>query len=371
MFGLALLASGCGGGSIPQPIYVGHVATLSGPDKPAGEQAARAIRLAVQEQTRSATENKTRPIVVRHTDTKGKLDGFEAEAVRLVTINRVVALLGGSSAEEIARLDKAQVPLVTAGPRTRGASELVFFVGLPSIFQGQVLARFAVENLQATRTVVMADERREDALALAEAFTRELRQAAAKQNPKHPANVVTWRFGKDLPVSDWTKRLGQEKPQALLWVGEARDLIRVKRELQFTGPVLFGGDEGAGRQFLDSGEATGTYLVTAFVNDLDLPRTKEFIAGYRKAYNEDPDVHAALAYDSARLLFEAITQCPAGSGVEAMSKEIAKQLVKLKDYASLTGPVAFAADRQLLRPAFIVQVDNKGLRNVRRFPPGE
>jgi ABC-type branched-subunit amino acid transport system substrate-binding protein len=179
VLGFVLFGAGCGGSSPPLPIHVGHVATSSGHNKASGDREVRAIRLAVQEQNKAAAENKARPILVRHTDTKGDLDAFEAEAVRLVTLSRAVALLGGDSADEVARLDKAQAPIVTFGPKTRGPSELVFFTGLSPTFQGQVLARFAAESLQATKLVILADDSQEDALALAEAFTRELGQAAA------------------------------------------------------------------------------------------------------------------------------------------------------------------------------------------------
>jgi branched-chain amino acid transport system substrate-binding protein len=368
LLGLAVLAGGCGGSAAPAPIYVGHVAALSGPDKTSGEQAFRAIRLAVKEQNKTAAESHGRPIIVRHTDTKGNLDAFEAQAVRLVTVSRVAALLGGGSADEVARLDKAQAPLVTSGQRTRGLSELVFFTGLSPAFQGQVLARFAVENLHAAKVVVLVDEGREDALALAEAFTRGLRQAAAKKDPKSSADAATWRYGKEPPVADWAKRLAQEKPQALLLAGEARALTKWRQGLHFAGPILHGGADARERQLLDSGEADGVYLATPFVRDLDVPRAKEFMANYRQEFSEDPEVDAALAYDSARVLFEAIGQAQAGLNMDGIIKEVPKQLLKLKDFPGLTGPLSFTPERQLLRPAFVVQVEKGGVKTIRRFP---
>src|SRR5437763_1492222 len=96
---LALLAAalclpGCSGSAPPPPILLGHVATLSGPDRKAGQSAARGIRLAVMEANKDPNKGAGRPVKVIHTDTLGTLDAFEAEAVRLVTINRTAALLG-------------------------------------------------------------------------------------------------------------------------------------------------------------------------------------------------------------------------------------------------------------------------------------
>src|SRR5262249_29431687 len=91
---LACLVStlGCNKSAAPVPVLVGHVATLSGNNKDAGEQASRGIRLAVQEQNAEAKEKEWRPLRVIHADAQGRLDAFQGEAVRLVTINKVAGL---------------------------------------------------------------------------------------------------------------------------------------------------------------------------------------------------------------------------------------------------------------------------------------
>src|SRR5262245_4389120 len=94
---ILLFLAGCSNTPVPAPIYLGHVATLSGTDKMAGEQASLGIRLALDELNK---ETGKRPVQVRHTDTQGKLEAFEAEAVRLVALNRVVGLLGGTTPQE-------------------------------------------------------------------------------------------------------------------------------------------------------------------------------------------------------------------------------------------------------------------------------
>ena len=85
---LALLACGCAGTSEPVPIWFGHVATLSGPDKHCGEAAGRGIRLAVEEIDKDVDQGVGRPIKVIHCDARGKPDEFEAEAIRLTEVNR-------------------------------------------------------------------------------------------------------------------------------------------------------------------------------------------------------------------------------------------------------------------------------------------
>jgi len=54
-----------------------------------------------------AAQKPLRPVIVRHADDKGDLDAAEGQAVRLVTLNHALALLGGTSAPDVIRLDRA------------------------------------------------------------------------------------------------------------------------------------------------------------------------------------------------------------------------------------------------------------------------
>lgn len=362
--------AGCGGESGPPPIYVGQVATLSGPDRFAGEQAMRGIRLAVQEQVKEAEKDKLRPIHVRHTDTRGKLEAFEGEAVRLVAVNRVVALLGGATPAEVIRLDKAQAPLLAPiGLRTRDMSEMVFLTGLSPAFQGNVLARFASKELKITAAIsLVADERSDAALAVAEAFANAWATPIAGKDSKGSENrPKIWRFGKDRAVVDLAKALAETKPGALLFAGTPQDLSAfVKAMRPLPAIILFGGEDGASRGLLETPGANGTYLSTAYVRDLDPPRAKEFAAEFSKSFSEEPDVHAALAHDSARLLFEAIRACKSDLTTERLRKELGQ----LKDFPGITGPLAFR-DRELRRPAFIVRLDKGKASMLKKYEPEE
>ena len=365
--GMLLLAAGCGGQATPPPLPVGHVATLSGAAKDEGEQASRGMRLAVQEQNKAAAADNSRPVIVRHTDTGGKLEAFEAEAVRLVKVNGALALLGGTTAEEIMRLDRAQVPLVSPfGMRQRGQSELVFLTGLSPAFEGQVLAQFAGEQWGPVKVVILADERREESLALADAFARAFPKAGKDAKTPIPRPLI-WRYGKDKdPLPELSKRLKAEKPDAILVAGASADLLKIRKDFPAPATVLYAGDH-PGKALLDSPDSDGVYLATGFVSDADVPLAKEFVANYRKAFSEDPDALAALAYDGARLLFEALKK----SQPQLAADRIAKELGALKDFPGLTGPLIFTEDRQLRRPAFLVRVAKSRLQTLKRFSPPE
>src|SRR5207302_5752618 len=109
---VALTPAGCSGPAEQPPLIVGHVA--AGPEDGPGASAARGIRLAVMEANKSPDKDGAgRTVKVIHTDTLGKLDAFEAEAVRLANVNRVAALLGGTTAEEVERVELARLVLIS------------------------------------------------------------------------------------------------------------------------------------------------------------------------------------------------------------------------------------------------------------------
>jgi branched-chain amino acid transport system substrate-binding protein len=355
--------SGCTGRGTPPPIWCGQVATLSGPDKEPGESASRGIRLAVEEFNKDLDQGPGRPLKVIHSDAHGKLEAFEAEAVRLVAINRVSFLLGGTTPEEVERLDRARVPVLTpSGYHSRNLSESVFFTGLPPATHGKVLAHFAATELKINNVLVLQDERRDEAQESVEAFARELTALARKDGKAAVVRKV--RFGKDVKVSDLAKKLPEQldkDTRAVLFAGQADDL----RELgTLAVPVLFAGDDGSMRTLkVRQPAGKDLYLVTAFVADADTPRAAEFVKRYKAAFSEDADVHAALAYDAMKVLYDAMTQSKDSLTVVRIKEE----LTKLKDVAGLTGALSFTEDRQLRRPAFVVQLTGGTAKTVKRY----
>src|SRR5437588_13049004 len=91
---LALLA-GCTAKQPTDPIQVAHLLPLTGPSKKAAEDAQRGMSLAVEDVNAEDQRVGGRTVVVRNVDTRGDPELVQAEAVRLVTLNKVVAFVAG------------------------------------------------------------------------------------------------------------------------------------------------------------------------------------------------------------------------------------------------------------------------------------
>jgi branched-chain amino acid transport system substrate-binding protein len=364
---LTAAVPGCYGTTAPPPIYLGHVANLSGADR-SGMHAEQGIRLALKLLT---DDNLTeallgRELKVRHTDTKGSLDAAEAEAVRLAFVNRVAGLIGGTTPEEVARLDRARIPvLATAGVRPAGTSDMVFGVGMRPSQQAYVLAKYAAEDLDYADVVVIADERREEFLGVAEAFARHFVQQRTAKGKVARTPPLALRFGKDANWDEIAKAIAaRNSARAVVFAGKARDWVELRRKMPATTslPLLFAGDDGDGAN-LQGATKQNIYLATAFAPDKDAPRMQNFMQKYKDAFKEEPTVAAALGYESLQIFAEALKQ----SGANLTVEKIQSALRELKDIPGLAGPLAMSKEQYILRPLYIGRCNGPLLTPLKRY----
>jgi branched-chain amino acid transport system substrate-binding protein len=342
---------------------------LSGPEKRTGEHARQAIELAVAKTNKEENGIGGRHLAVLHVDTRGELDTLQPEAVRLIAINGVVALLGGTSTAAVQRLGQAAQPygvaLVTPAALPPDIqAENVFSINAGLSFRGKVLARFASKELKAERVVVFVDSRRSSELALVEAFNSAFTKASG-QNPRQYVYKNEGELARAVPES---KEL---KPQAVLYAGAAGELAQVRqsfREAGLTVPFLFGGSEEHLAAFEADTKATdGIYLATPYTLEGSGQEIQEFARKYRERFQEDPDTSALLAYDGIHVL------------VEAMRKEKVFRPANVRSglagfltdpFDSLTGRMVFAKDHSAKRPLFVGRLEGGKLRSGERVEPG-
>jgi branched-chain amino acid transport system substrate-binding protein len=380
-----LFLTGCGGQAETPPILIGHVAPLSGADKAVGQSARRGIRLAVEEANKDPeTTGAGRRVLVLHTDTHGDPKAFGAEATRLIKVNHVTALLGGLSADDMREfklLDRAGAILISASGLVDQSldGQTVFYTGLSPINRGQALARFAADK-RFNHVVVLFDE--DDPTgrchALAEAFKDKFLELTGKEEGKRRSTVTGCRrFGKQTPIGTRAKRIADEwsqpspdngpRPDAILLAGKPVAVKRLRESLGKSGPsipVLFGGGERGLAELLEERETSNeVFLATAFTPDAGTDRIRGFVKRYKDRFGEDPDVHAALAYDDARMLFAAMRQAR-----ELEDDVIRKGLAGLKDFAALTGPLSFDRYNQARRTVNVVGIHAGKPSKAARYP---
>ena len=143
---LVILILGCSAKQPTEPIQVAHLLPLTGPDKKAAEAARHGLMLAVEEINADDQRIAGRTVVVRNVDSQGDPEQVQREAVRLVTLNKVVAFISDPDsrcAESLARSAREyNIPLIVPGdfPPGTGLDGFRSLNAAPSL-RGEVLAR--------------------------------------------------------------------------------------------------------------------------------------------------------------------------------------------------------------------------------------
>jgi branched-chain amino acid transport system substrate-binding protein len=370
--GTILLAlTGCNP-STPPPIVVGHVTDKSRLDK-AGDQAELGLRLALRDLRKDDALAQTfggREIVVHHTDAGGDLDKLESQAVRLDSINRCIALFGGLSAAETTALNHAKAPLMTFdGQPVSGAGNQVFYLGMSPARQGAVLAKALAEDAKALRITILLDERKPEAVALAESFQKTLDETR-KDAKATAATVTTLPIGAIPNWQEVIERMIAQTPYTVVFAGSVRDFNNwhstLRRDFPDVQPqIVYAGNDGDQRRFDFGEEKTSVLLASAYYADPASEKITAFAKSFQDSFQTEPDVHAALACDGLRMLVEAMKRTATQLGPEHVRDELAKT----KDFEGLTGMLTITPERQVQRPLFALRWQNGKATLVKTFAP--
>ncbi|MHC5036877.1 MAG: ABC transporter substrate-binding protein, partial [Planctomycetota bacterium] len=198
--------------------------------------------------------------------------------------------------------------------------------------------------------------------SLADHFKKGFRGLGGKTVFEHP-------FGKDLEGDTPAKALmaSAEKPEAVFvpaYFEESARFIREARRLGFRG-LFLGGDGWHDATFTRIGEKAveGAYFTTHFIADDPLPDAREFVAAYRKQFEEPPGTFAALGYDAGLAMHRALE-----SGGKSGRGALRKAIAALKGLSGVTGNITLDEEGNTMKDAVVAQAREGGFRFVRRIP---
>ncbi len=356
---------GCGGQPVPEPVLLGMLQPLHGPARDRGEEARRGAQLAVKELRADEVTVEGRPFTVLHADSGETRETLRAEAVRLLAVNRVVALLGALPPEQgeallrEARLLSAAAVLAGEVPTPPTAAGLLT-LGVGPAGRAKALVRFLRDNLRPTRVGLLIDENAALAVNFAEILGRGL----------HATPALTFdeaRYRNADEQASSIKHLLDRKPEAILLalpVQEQPAVLKRLRDAGFTGSTLAGGADTEPSPVLGTSTAPH-YRVTVYAGSGLSAAGQRFVKSYREQFGAEPGVTAVLSWEAVRLLAE--TMSKAGSVRPLRLREL---LSNDLEFEGITGPIGFT-DRQAVRPLFVVKQTGAESKVERVFSPGE
>jgi len=362
---LVIMVAGCGGSPAnpaeSKEIKIGGNFEMTGGQATFGQSSANGVKLAFKEINASGgVLGKQLVFVVA--DNKSEPSESTNAMTKLITQDKVVAVIGAvTSSNTIAAspvAHQAKVPFisntatnpkVTVGDDGK-VKEYAFRACFLDPFQGTVMANFATKTLKSQTAAIYIDNSSDYAKGLAQFFE----EAFSKSGGKIVAKEAYLQKDQDFKAT--LTKIKAANPDVIFVPGyyeEVGKIVKQARELGYTGPLI-GGDgwdspklsEIAGNEALQN-----TFFSNHYAADDKDPKVIKFVEDYKKDYGQVPDAMAALAYDSALMLADAIKR---SNSVDP--EKIKTALAQTKDLKVVSGIITLDANHNPVKSAVVIEM---------------
>jgi len=319
------------------PIKVGMLFPMTGPVKTYGESSVNAINLAFDEARAAGWEIET-------TLDDTKCDAQEAANVgnKAVTQDKVSYILGAvcsSSSIPISEIANpagvVQISPTSTNPQVTinedgSNKEYIFRACFLDPFQGEVNAAFAIRDLGAQKAAVLFDVGNDYVKGLAEYYKASFEEMGGEVLIFESYTVDDTDFSALL-----TKVANADVDVLFLpdYYNKVSVIGKQAKEKGITA-IMQGGD-GWDSPDLDTEAVDGGYHSNHYSPADPRPIVQSFVANYTDTYGAPPDALAALAYDAARVLLQAISEAGVDDPVAV------RDALQNVDYEGVAGSIVF------------------------------
>jgi branched-chain amino acid transport system substrate-binding protein len=338
-------------------LLIGEVGSMTGPEATFGMSTHQGILLATKE-FNAAGGIKGKQIEVKSLDDQGKPEEAATATTKLVVEDKVSAVLGEvASSRSKAMAPVAQqyhVPMITpssTNPEVTQLGDYIFRVCFIDPFQGYVMAKFALENLKIKKVAVLTDVKNDYSVGLAKFFVDTFTKGGGQI-------IMKQSYGSnDIDFKSQLTAIRAKNPEAIYVPGYYTDvglIARQARELGITVPLM-GGDGWDSPKLKEIGGSAidGCYFSNHYTPENKAPRVQDFIKNFKAAYGVIPDGLAAMGYDAAGVLYEAMKRSKDETGAE-----LRNQIAATKDFDGVTGKISIDKDRNAVKSAVVIKIEN-------------
>lgn len=349
-------------------IPIGEFASLTGSSASFGQSSHKGTALAIDEINAAGgvLGKKLRLI----TEDDQSLAGQPATIVRkLISQDKVVAVLGevasSKSLEAAPICQQSKVPMISpasTNPKVTEVGDYIFRVCFIDPFQGTVMAKFALSKGW-KKVAVLTDVKQDYSVGLAEFFIKHF-----KENGGEIVREQKYSTG-DKDFKPQLTSLKAAKPEAIFVPGYYAEVSLIGKQARLLGikAPLLGGDGWVGDSLLKvaGNSLDGSFFSCHFSADDKSEAVQDFVKKFRARYNnETPDDMAALGYDSAIILVEAIKRAGTTEGAK-----LRDAIAKTKDHQGITGKISLDEKRNASKAAVILAISKGGFQFTQTVAP--
>jgi branched-chain amino acid transport system substrate-binding protein len=308
------LFTGCGGDKAAgDEIVIGSNFELTGNVAQYGANANNGLKLAIKEINDAGGIN-GKKIKIVEADAKSEAAEAVNAATKLISDDKVVALIGPAvTANVIAESQVAtdnKVPVIAPAATNPDVTvengqvkEFIFRSCFIDPQQSEVMAQFAVKELQATKAVIYIDSSSDYSKSLGKIF---------KEKFEADGGTVVMEeafLAKDQDFKAALTKIQTANADVIFvpaYYEEVGKIVKQARELGITAAILGtdGWDDSKVIDIAGKDALNNTFFCTHyFEGDAEV---QGFIKAYKEEYKSDPNVFAALGYDAGKMLINAI-----------------------------------------------------------------
>ena len=368
---LALFASaGCGGSGkdtkadtkgAANEIRVGGNFELTGGVSNFAQSAYKGVKLAFKEiNDKGGIDGKKINLIVA--DNKSEASEATNATTKLISQDKVVTIIGpivsGSVLASAQVATDNKIPMLTPTGTNEDITykdgkvrEYLFRACFIDPFQGEIMAKFAMNSLKVKNVAILKDSSSDYAKKLGEVF----REVVEKNGGKVVAEEAYLQ--KDTDFKSTLTKIKATNPEVIFIPGYYQEvglIVKQARELGIEVPLL--GSDGwdspktvelAGAQALNN-----TYFCNHYsVEDSD-PNIQKFVSSFKKEYNnETPDAFAALGYDAGMMFADAVARAKSTD-----PQKIKDALATIKDLQVATGKLTLDERHNPIKGAVIIEM---------------
>jgi len=347
-------------GPVPDrsPIKIGYLGDLSGPTFDFGQSAKNGMLLAADQINQAGGIN-GRKIDVVIEDDQGSPELAASLVSKLIDRDKVVAVIaGGASGNSLAAAPKAQsaeIPMISpssTNPAVTQVGNYIFRACFIDAFQGEVMAKFAAQRLQAKKAAIMLDFNSPYSRGLTDFFELSFAKLGGQVVSKQ-----SYTQG-DPDYKGQLSSIKSAEPDVIYipgYYGEIAVIAKQARQMGMTQPLLGGDGWDAPELWPLGGDAlNGSYISNHYSVEDPSPAIQNFVADYKLHYgNLTPDAHAALAYDAMRFLAEAIQRAGTTNG-----PKLRDAVAATKNFPGVTGVITLDAQRNAIKAAAVLKLQD-------------
>ncbi|UUX34302.1 ABC transporter substrate-binding protein [Fundicoccus culcitae] len=346
-----------------ETIKIGSNYELSGDAASYGQAMENALQLAVKKANEEGWMFDGSTVEVVSLDNTSDITESASIAQRLVSEN-VVGIVGpaltGTSQAQIPIITEAQIPVILPAATNDGITldeagnvlEYLFRVCFENSVQGEAAAIFAVENLGSQKAVIISDYAADYSIGLADAFKGKFEELGGEVVIEE-----SFQTGDTDYTSVLTSLITADYDAIYIpsYYTEGGLIIKQARELGITAPIL-SGDGFASPTLVElagAENANDIYYTSHFSSATEDPYAQEFLADYEEMFGREADGFAALGYDAATLLLDAINRAES-TDPQAITDAIAATV----DFQGVTGTFTINEKHDPIKPATMIELQN-------------